>query len=265
MGSWSCLLFVAVVTALVSPLGGYIERVFSRGPTALDRVLLPIERALYRALRIDPARDMTPVEYSTAFVLFGLAGTLALYATFRLERFLPGGDAVHLTTPLTSDLSFNTAVSFATTTTWQAYAGETTMTPVSQMIGLCTQNFVGAASGLAVGVAFLRGFARTESGDLGNFWVDVTRGLLWILGPAAIVGALVLVWQGVPMNLGQYTVATTLEGARQVIAQGPVAALEIIKNLGTNGGGYFNANGAHPFENPTPLTNFVELLAIVLN
>jgi potassium-transporting ATPase potassium-binding subunit len=165
---------------------------------------------------------------------------------------------------LSPDLALNTAISFSTTTTWQAYAGENTMSYFSQMVGLCAQNFLAGAAGLAVGIAFIRGLARQLSDTLGNFWVDLTRGLLWILLPGALIGAVLLVWQGVPMNFRPYAVATTVEGTKQVIPQGPVAALEIIKNLGTNGGGFFNANGAHPYENPTPLTNFLEMLAIVL-
>ena len=158
----------------------------------------------------------------------------------------------------------NTAISFSTTTTWQAYSGETTMSYFSQMAGLCVANFLAGGAGLAVGVAFIRGLARQESDKLGNFWVDLTRALLWILLPGALIGAVLLIWQGVPMNFHPYAVATTVEGGKQVIAQGPVAALEIIKNLGTNGGGFFNANSAHPYENPTPLSNFLEMLAIVL-
>ena len=161
-------------------------------------------------------------------------------------------------------LALNTAISFSTTTTWQSYAGENTMSYFSQMVGLCAQNFLAGAAGLAVGVAFIRGLARQLSDTLGNFWVDLTRALLWILLPGALIGALLLVWQGVPMNFHRYAVVTTVEGTRQIIPQGPVAALEIIKNLGTNGGGFFNANGAHPYENPTPLTNFLEMLAIML-
>ncbi len=207
---------------------------------------------------------MSATEYSLSFVLLGLAGTVFLYAILRLQRFLPWFFPEFHTTPLSPDLTFNTAVSFATTTTWQAYSGESTMTYVSQMVGLCAQNFLAAAAGLAVGVAFIRGFSREHSPTLGNFWVDLTRGLLWILLPGAMIGAVVLVWQGVPMNTLPYTLAAPIDAGRQVIAQGPVAALEIIKNLGTNGGGFFNANGAHPFENPTPFTNFFELLAIVL-
>ncbi len=165
---------------------------------------------------------------------------------------------------MTPDLAMNTAVSFATTATWQAYAGENTLRYASQLLGLCVQNFVAGAAGLATGVAFIRGFSREHSATIGNFWVDITRGLLWVLLPGAVVCAALLVWQGVPMNFSPYTLVGPLDGDRQVIAQGPVAALEAIKNLGTNGGGFFSANGAHPFENPTALSNLFELLAIVL-
>ena len=197
-------------------------------------------------------------------MLFGLVGTLLLYAILRMQQFLPWYFPRYHTTPMSPDLALNTAISFSTTTTWQAYAGENTMSYFSQMVGLCAQNFLAGAAGLAVGIAFIRGLARQLSDTLGNFWVDLTRALLWVLLPGALIGALLLVWQGVPMNFHPYAVVTTVEGTRQVIPQGPVAALEIIKNLGTNGGGFFNANGAHPYENPTPLTNFIEMLAIVL-
>jgi K+-transporting ATPase ATPase A chain len=258
------VLFVAIVTILVKPLGGYMERVFSRQRTVLDRFFLPVERLLYRITAVDPNLEMTGKEYATCFVLSGLAGTLLLYGILRLQQFLPWFFSQYHTTPLSPDLALNTAISFSTTTTWQAYAGENTMSYFSQMVGLCAQNFLAGAAGLAVGIAFIRGLARQLSDTLGNFWVDLTRALLWILLPGALLGAVLLVWQGVPMNFRHYTVATTVEGAHQVIPQGTVAALEIIKNLGTNGGGFFNANGAHPYENPTPLTNFVEMLAIVL-
>ncbi len=258
------VLFLAIVTVLVKPLGGYMERVFSRKRTAFDRLCLPVEGLIYRITAVDPNAEMTSKEYATCFVLFGVAGTLLLYAILRMQQFLPWFFPQYHTTPLSPDLALNTAISFSTTTTWQAYAGENTMTYFSQMVGLCAQNFLAGAAGLAVGVAFIRGLARQLSETLGNFWVDLTRALLWVLLPGALLGAVVLVWQGVPMNFRPYAVATTVEGVRQVIPQGPVAALEIIKNLGTNGGGFFNANGAHPYENPTPLTNFLEMLAIVL-
>ena len=258
------LLFIIVVTVLVEPLGGYVERVFTGKRTALDRFCVPAERFLYRVTGVDPAGEMTFSQYAICFVLFGLFGTLLLYAILRLQRFLPWSFPDYQTTPLSPDLAQNTAISFSTTTTWQAYGGENTMSYFSQMVGLCAQNFLAGAAGLAVGIAFIRGLCRKQSETLGNFWVDLVRGLLWILLPASLIGALLLVWQGVPMNFHHYAIGAAVEGGKQVIPQGPVAALEIIKNLGTNGGGFFNANGAHPYENPTPLTNFLEMLAIVL-
>ena len=258
------LLFLIIVTALVKPLGGYMERIFSRKPTKLDRICLPVERIIYRITFVDPDREMTGREYAVCFILFGFVGTFFLYFILRTQQFLPWFFPQYHMTRLSPDLALNTAISFSTTTTWQAYAGENTMTYFSQMVGLCAQNFLAGAAGLAVGVAFIRGMARQLADTIGNFWVDLTRSLLWILLPGALVGALLLVWQGVPMNFRPYTIATSVEGGRQVIPQGPVAALEIIKNLGTNGGGFFNANGAHPYENPTPLSNFLEMLAIVL-
>ena len=258
------VLFLLIVLALVKPLGGYMARVFSEEPTVGDPVLRPLERGLYRIAGINPKQDMTWGEYAGAFVLFSLVGTLLLYALLRLQLHLPFSDPTHLTTPLTPDLAANTAISFSTTSTWQAYGGEGTMSYFNQMVGLTAQNFLAAAAGLAVGVAFIRGFAREKTSRLGNFWVDMTRAVLWILLPLSLIGALLLVWQGVPVNLQSYTDVTALEGAKQTIAQGPVAPLEIIKNLGTNGGGFFNVNGAHPFENPTPLANFLELLAIAV-
>jgi potassium-transporting ATPase potassium-binding subunit len=192
-------------------------------------------------------------------------GTLLLFMLLLIQQWLPGSpEDRYLTTPLTSDLAANTAISFSTTTTWQAYAGESTLRYLSQLLGLTAQNFLAGAAGLAVGMAFLRGFAREKTATLGNFWVDLVRALLWVLLPLALLGGLVFVWQGVPLNLSAYIEARTLEGISQVIPQGPVAALEVIKNLGTNGGGFFNANGAHPYENPTPLTNFLALLAIAV-
>jgi K+-transporting ATPase ATPase A chain len=258
------LLFIVIVTVFAKPLGGYVERVFAGKRTALDRVCRPVERLIYRTASVDCTAEMTFAQYATCFVLFGFVCTLLLYAILRLQHFLPWFFPNYQTTPLSPDLALNTAISFSTTSTWQAYGGENTMSYFSQMVGLCAQNFLAGAAGLAVGIAFIRGLSRQLSDTLGNFWVDLVRALLWILLPGALVGALLLVWQGVPMNFHHYAVVTTLEGTKQVIPQGPVAALEIIKNLGTNGGGFFNANGAHPYENPTPLSNFLEMLAIVL-
>ena len=256
--------FVAVVAALVKPFGGYMTRVFTGEKTFLDPLLCPLERLIYRQTGVDYEREMNWGQYAAAFIVFGLVGTLGLYAILRLQQFLPYFSASYQTTPVSQDLAMNTAISFATTTTWQAYGGEITMSYTSQMAGLTVQNFLAGASGLAVGMAFIRGFARQQTCKLGNFWVDLVRSLLWILLPLSLLGSLILVWQGVPMNWHDYVHATTLGRGQQVIPQGPVAALEIIKNLGTNGGGFFSANGAHPYENPTPLSNFIEMLAIVL-
>ncbi len=256
--------FLLTVTLLVKPVGRYMARVFAGERTALDPLLCPLERLIYRLTAVKPNREMRWQEYAQAFVIFSMAGTLLLYAILRLQRFLPWFFPTHMTTPMTPDLAMNTAVSFSTTTTWQAYGGETTMSYFSQIVGLTVQNFLAGAAGLAVGVAFARGMARDRAETLGNFWFDLVRSILWVLLPLSMIGALVLVWQGVPMNFHPYTAARGLEGALQTIAQGPVAALEIIKNLGTNGGGFFNANGAHPYENPTPLANFIEMLAIAV-
>ena len=257
-------LFILIVTALVQPLGRYLERVFSRAPTALDRLCQPIERLIYSIATVDPNVEMSSTQYVTCFVLSGLAGAVLLYLILRLQRLLPWFSPQYHTTAMAPALAMNTAISFSTTTTWQAYAGETTMSYFSQMAGLCAQNFLAGAAGLAIGIAFIRGLAKQCSETLGNFWVDLTRALLWVLVPGALIGALLLVWQGIPMNFHDYAVAASPGQSRQIIAQGPVAALEIIKNLGTNGGGFFNANGSHPYENPTPLANFLEMLAIVL-
>jgi K+-transporting ATPase ATPase A chain len=256
--------FLVVVTLLVRPLGGYMARVFAGERTVLDPALRPLERLVFRVGGVDARREMAWPEYAASFVLLTLAGTLLLYAVLRLQSLLPWYFPERMTTPLTPDLAFNTSLSFTTTTTWQAYAGETTMSYVSQLVALTVGSFLGGASGLAVGVAFVRGLARRRAETLGNFWVDVVRALLWVLLPLSLAGGLVLVWQGVPMTFGPYLAVSGLEGAPQAIARGPVAALEVIKNLGTNGGGFFNVNAAHPYANPTPATNVLALLAIAV-
>ncbi|HWB17744.1 MAG TPA: potassium-transporting ATPase subunit KdpA [Vicinamibacterales bacterium] len=251
------LLAVLVVTPI---LGAYMTRVFTRERTWLDPLLRPIERLIYRVTGVDDRREMRWTEYTIAVLLFSGVSMLVLYAMQRLQGVLPwnpqrfGGVA--------PALAFNTAASFATNTNWQGYAGESTMSYFTQMAGLAYQNFVSAATGIAVAIAVIRGIAQRERETLGNFWVDFVRATLWVLLPIAIVGALFLVSQGVVQNLRPYDTARTVEGATQVIAQGPVASQEIIKQFGTNGGGFFNANSAHPFENPTPLTNFLEMLGI---
>src|SRR5258708_3876401 len=255
-------LFLVVVLLLVKPLGGYMMRVFSGQKTFLDPVFVPVERTIYRLTGIDANRQMDAKHYTLAFVLFSLVGTLVLYAILRLQAFLPWYDHVHLTTRLTPDLAMSTAISFSTTTTWQAYAGETTMSYFSQIVGLAVENFLAGAGGLAIGIAFIRGFARQHATSLGNFWVDLVRALLWVLLPLSLVGSIVLIWQGVPMNMSPYTHVTTLEGGSQVIAQGPVAALEFIKIVGKKGGVFSNVSGSHPYKIPTPLPNVLKMLAI---
>ncbi len=254
--------FLATVFALAYPLGSYLTRVCEHRHTWLDPLLHPVEAALYRLLGVRADQEMSAVTYSICFLLFGAVCALLLFLVLMMQTLLPGGPSgAYLRTRMTADLALNTAVSFTTTTTWQAYAGESTLRYLSQL-GLVAQNFLAAAAGLAVGFAFIRGVARQRSATIGNFWVDLVRSLLWVLLPLGLLGSLALVWQGVPLNWAPYTLAHTLEGRTQVIAQGPVAALEFIKNLGTNGGGFFNANGAHPYGNPTPLTNFIGMLAI---
>ncbi len=253
-------LFFIILTLLSVPLGLYMARVFADERTFLDPILKPVERVIYRVCGIQPTAEMKWTEYAVSMLVFSMVGMLVLYAIERLQQFLPFNPQGMGT--VAPDLAFNTAASFTTNTNWQAYGGESTMSYLTQMAGLAFHNFVSAAAGIAVAIAVIRGFVRKTTNTIGNFWFDLTRTTLWVLLPISIVFALVLVWQGVPQNLSPYTHAKTLEGAEQVIAQGPVASQEIIKELGTNGGGFFNANSAHPYENPTPLTNLIELLAI---
>ena len=253
-------IFLAIVTALSVPLGLYMARVFAHEPTFLDPVLAPIERLIYRVCRVRPGSEMTWAEYAVAMLLFSMVGMIVLYAMQRLQAFLPLNPQKFA--GVAPDLAFNTAASFTTNTNWQAYGGESTMSYLTQMAGLAFHNFVSAAAGIAIAIAVIRGFVRRSAKTLGNFWVDLTRATLWVLLPISVVFALVLVWQGVPDNFSPYAQVKTVEGAQQVIAQGPVASQEIIKELGTNGGGFFNANSAHPYENPTPLTDLLELVAI---
>ena len=253
-------LFSVLVTVLSVPIGLYMARVFSEERTFLDPVLRPVERTIYRLCGVHPDTEMTWSEYAVAMLLFSLVGMLVLYGMERLQQFLPLNPQGF--GPPSPDLSFNTAASFTTNTNWQAYGGESTMSYLTQMAGLAFHNFVSAAAGIAAAIAVIRGFVRRSAKTLGNFWVDLTRTILWVLLPICVVGTLVLVWQGVPENFSPYVHAKTVEGAKQVIAQGPVASQEIIKELGTNGGGFFNANSAHPYENPTPLSNLLEMLAI---
>jgi potassium-transporting ATPase potassium-binding subunit len=259
------LVFLSIVVGLATPAGLYLARVGQRRRTFLDPILCPVESMLHRFLAVRPEQEMTAGVYTVCFLLFGVGCAIALFLILVFQRVLPVGPAdTWLTTPMTGDLAANTAVSFTTATTWQAYSGENTLRYLAQVIGLVAQNFLAGAGGLAVGFAFIRGIARERSATIGNFWVDLIRSLLWVLLPLALIGSLVLIWQGVPLNMAPYTLVHTLEGRTQTIAQGPVAALEFIKNLGTNGGGFFNANGAHPYANPTPFTNFLGMLAIAV-
>jgi K+-transporting ATPase ATPase A chain len=253
-------LFCAIVVALARPLGGYMTRVFNGERTLLSPVLRPVEAALYWAAGVDPRREQHWVTYTVAMLFFHVGGFAILYALLRLQAVLPFNPADQ--SAVAEDLSFNTAVSFITNTNWQNYGGESTMSYLSQMLGLTHQNFLSAATGIVLAIALIRGFARASVKTVGNFWVDVTRCTLYILVPLCIPYALFLVWQGIPQTLGPYVEATTLEGGKQLIAVGPVASQIAIKMLGTNGGGFFNANAAHPFENPTAVSNFVQMVSI---
>jgi K+-transporting ATPase ATPase A chain len=256
------LLFCAIIVALVKPLGGYMTRVFNGERTWLSPLLRPVEAAIYRISGVSETREQHWLTYTVAVLFFHIGGFVILYALLRLQAVLPFNPMQQAA--VAPDLSFNTAVSFLTNTNWQNYGGESTLSYLTQMLGLTHQNFLSAATGIALAVALIRGFARSSMRTIGNFWVDVTRATLYVLLPICIVYALFLVWQGVPQTLGAYVDATTLEGAKQTIAVGPVASQVAIKMLGTNGGGFFNANAAHPFENPTALSNFVQMLSIFL-
>ncbi|HXP31537.1 MAG TPA: potassium-transporting ATPase subunit KdpA [Stellaceae bacterium] len=253
-------LFSAIVIAITRPFGGYMTRVFSGERTFLSPVLRPVERAVYWCCGIDEKEEQHWLTYAVAMLFFSVAGFVTLYALQRLQDVLPfnpqGQSAVE------ESSAFNTAVSFVTNTNWQSYVPETTMSYLVQMAGLTVHNFMSAATGIALALALIRGFARREAKAIGNFWVDLTRCTLYVLLPLSIVVGLFFVWQGMPQNLGAYVDATTLEGAKQTIAQGPVASQEVIKMMGTNGGGFFNANSAHPYENPNALTNFVQIILI---
>jgi potassium-transporting ATPase potassium-binding subunit len=271
------LLFLAVILAITAPIGRFLTRVFNHERTWLDPVCRPIERLIYRLTGVDERREMHWTEYAAAMLAFSVVSMLVLYVMQRVQQRLPWNPQGFGAVP--PDLAFNTAASFTTNTNWQAYSGESTMSYFTQMAGLAYHNFVSAAVGIALAIAFIRGIAQREKDSLGNFWVDLVRGALWVLLPFCLIGSLVLVSQGVVQNLRPYdkvavidpqTVTTpgpdgkpqTQRVTEQVIAQGPVASQEIIKEFGTNGGGFFNANSAHPFENPTPLSNFIEMLCI---
>lgn len=254
------VIYCAIILALVKPLGWYMTRVFNGERTFLSPVLRPVELGLYRLAGIEEKREQDWLTYTVAMLLFHVGGFVILFALLRLQQALPFNPQDMAAVP--PDLSFNTAISFLTNTNWQNYGGESTLSYLSQMLGLTHQNFLSAATGIVLAVALVRGFARASAQTVGNFWVDVTRCTLYILLPICVVYTLFLVWQGMPQTLGPYVEATTLEGGKQTIALGPVASQVAIKMLGTNGGGFFNANAAHPFENPTALSNLVQTLSI---
>jgi potassium-transporting ATPase potassium-binding subunit len=256
------LLFCAIIVALAKPLGWYMTRVFNGERTFLSPILRPVEVALYWVGGVDEKREQHWLTYTIAMLFFHVGGFLILYAVMRLQAVLPFNPAEQ--SAVAEDLSFNTAISFITNTNWQNYGGESTMSYLVQMLGLTHQNFLSGATGIALAVALIRGFSRSSMRTIGNFWVDVTRTTLYVLLPTCVVYSLFLVSQGMPQTLGPYVEATTLEGAKQTIAVGPVASQVAIKMLGTNGGGFFNANAAHPFENPTALSNFAQMLSIFL-
>jgi len=265
------LVFFLVLLALTKPLGLFMAHLFEGKRTFLHPVLGPLERFIYRLSGIREDSEQRWTQYAASVLAFSLVSFLFVYVLQRLQGFLllnpmgfSTGHAPGNATAMTPDLAFNTAVSFMTNTNWQAYGGETTLSYFVQMAALTVQNFVSAAAGMAVAIALIRGFARRQANSIGNFWVDLTRATVYVLLPLAFVFALFLSSRGVPQTLKPYAKASTVEGATQTIAVGPVASQEAIKMLGTNGGGFFNANSAHPFENPTPLTNFMETLAILV-
>ena len=253
-------LFCVLVILVTKPLGAFMTRLFAGENTFLSPVLRPVERLIYRIAGINYREDQHWSVYAVSMLLFNAAGFALLYALLRLQDQLPLNPRSFGAVP--ADLSLNTAISFVTNTNWQNYGGEATMSYLTQMAGLTVHNFVSAATGIALAVALIRGFARKSVQGIGNFWVDLTRGTLYILLPISFILAIFLVAQGMPQNFGDYVIATTLEGGQQVIAQGPVASQVAIKMLGTNGGGFFNANAAHPYENPTALSNLIQMLAI---
>lgn len=252
--------FFICVVAMTRPLGGFLKRVLEGEQHVLGRIIGPVERGIYRAAGIQEDREQSWSQYAIAVIVFKVICFIAVYTLLRFQGVLPlNPNGMRGVAP---DLAYNTAISFVTNTNWQSYAGETTMSHLSQMLGLTVQNFVSAAAGIAIAAAVIRGFTRRSAASIGNFWADLVRTTLYVLLPICVVLALLFVLEGVPQTLLGSVTASTLEGTRQTIALGPVASQEAIKMLGTNGGGFFNVNSAHPFENPNALTNFVQMLAI---
>ena len=260
IGWLQILLYCAIIVAIVPFLGAYMTGVFSGERTFLSPILRPVEVVIYKIAGVNERNEQHAVAYTIGMLLFHIGGFVILYALMRLQAGLPFNPAGQ--SAVAEDLSFNTAVSFITNTNWQNYGGESTMSYLVQMLGLTHQNYLSAATGIVLAVALIRGFARHSARTVGNFWVDITRCTLYILLPICVPYALFLIWQGIPQTLGPYVDATTLEGAKQTIAVGPVASQIAIKMLGTNGGGFFSANAAHPFENPTALSNYLQMISI---
>jgi K+-transporting ATPase ATPase A chain len=260
LGWMQIILYCAIIVAITPVLGAYVTRVFNGERTFMSPILRPVELAIYKIAGVDERQEQHAVTYTVGMLLFHVGGLFIIYALMRLQAFLPFNPAEQ--SAVSEDLSFNTAVSFITNTNWQNYGGESTLSYLVQMLGLTHQNYLSAATGIVLAIALIRGFARHSVRTVGSFWVDVTRCTLYILLPICVPYALFLVWQGIPQTLGPYVDATTLEGAKQSIAVGPVASQIAIKMLGTNGGGFFNANAAHPFENPTALANYVQIISI---
>src|SRR5579862_3652755 len=260
IGWTQILIYCAIIIAITPILGGYMTKVFGGERTFLSPILHPVEVVIYKIAGVDERREQGWLMYTVAMLLFHVGGFVILYALMRLQAGLPFNPAEQ--SAVAEDLSFNTAMSFITNTNWQNYGGESTMSYLVQMLGLTHQNYLSAATGIVLAIVLIRGFARASMKTVGNFWVDVTRCTLYILLPICVLYALFLVSQGIPQTLGAYLDATTLEGAKQTVAVGPVASQVAIKMLGTNGGGFFNANAAHPFENPTALSNFVQMISI---
>jgi len=254
-------IYFLLVLAVTKPLGAFMARVFEGERTFLSPILGPVERAIYAVCGVNEREEQHWVTYTVAMLVFSIFGFASLYALQRLQAVLPFNPQDM--SAVSPDSSFNTAVSFTTNTNWQGYGGESTMSYLVQMAGLTVHNFVSAATGIALAIALVRGFARRSASTVGNFWVDLTRSMLYVLLPMAIIEALALVACGMPQNLSSYVEATTLEGAKQVIAQGPVASQIAIKQLGTNGGGFFNANSAHPYENPNAISNLIEMWSLI--
>ncbi|HEX8464235.1 MAG TPA: potassium-transporting ATPase subunit KdpA, partial [Abditibacterium sp.] len=258
------LLFCGILLLTVKPLGLYMARVYEGERTFLSPVVRPVEKLFYGLFGVREDDDQPWTHYAFALLVFSLVGLLLSYVLLRLQGSLPLNPQGFGTKQMPADLAFNTAASFTTNTNWQSYAPDYTLSYFSNMVALAIHNWMSAAAGMAVAIALVRGFARRNAAGIGNFWVDVTRSTLYILAPLCLVYALFLVSQGVPQNFNPYTKITGIEGGVQTIGQGPVASQEAIKMLGTNGGGFFNANSAHPYENPNPLVNFVQMLSIFL-